>query len=121
MSHHHLQSRISKHGDLSWLAYPAGVRWSGLGHGVAIEQMTLSTAESVVEAIRSADYDVDELLEEFGAYGGTFTGVLHSPTSLLNEQVTLDARVPHPSNVPSCIRLGRVDPPPTLHVQARSD
>lgn len=76
-AHHHPQSSGSKHRDLSWLAYAAETMCSGLGPAVAIERMTPSSAESVVAAIQSEDYDVDELLEEFGAHGGTFTGVLH--------------------------------------------
>ena len=65
--HHHPKESPKKYRDPCWLIYAAEVICSGLGPSIPIERLTQARAESIVGIIRSADYSIDELLDDLDA------------------------------------------------------
>lgn len=65
--HHHPKESPKKHLDACWLIYAAEVICGGLGPSIQIERLTQPRAESIVEIIQSASFNIDALLDDLGA------------------------------------------------------
>ncbi len=63
-AHHHPRTAPVELRDASWFIYAAEILCSGLATPLRIEQLSHARASTVLDAVRSANYDVEPLLAE---------------------------------------------------------